>query len=220
MLGILLIICYILCYNLTLHYKRATKKLGGKTNMENETRNASEYYADKGIKHLANVMLFIILSVIVYFIFFRGKAFSFENLLTLLPLTGMTLIFVIFVKSGFKIAGCLGAIIGIILYVAAVFKLDEFLIANNLPTDDSVYDPIFSTIALIYFLWHLILGIINMKNSRTIAKAQLYETQLNTQSNPIERIDFGEMAKQYEAQLDAQLNANTRTKLGETAKNE
>lgn len=188
--------------------------------MENETINASEYYADKGIKHLTNVMIFIILSVIVYFIFFRGKAFSFENLLTLLPLTGMALILVIFVKSGFKIAGGLGAIIGIILYGVAVYKLDEFLIANNLPTDDSVYDPIFSTIASIYFLWHLILGVINLKNSRTITKAQLYETQLNAQSNPIERIDFGEMAKQYEAQLDAQLNANTRTKLRETAKNE
>ena len=111
-------------------------------------------------------------------------------------------------------------IIGIILFVVAVFKLDEFLIANNLPTDDSVYDPIFGTIASIYFLWHLILGIINMKNSRTITKAQLCETQLNAQSNPIDRIDFTEMAKQYEAQLDAQLNANTRTNLGETAQNE
>lgn len=188
--------------------------------MENETTSASDYYADKGIKHLANVMLFIILSVIVYFIFFRGEAFSFENLLTLLPLTGMALILVIFVKSGLKIAGCLGAIIGIILFVVAVYKLDEFLIANNLPTDDSVYNPIFGTIASIYFLWHLILGIINMKNSRTITKAQLYETQLNAQSNPIERIDFGEMTKQYEAQLDAQLKANTRTNLGETAQNE
>lgn len=188
--------------------------------MENETTSASDYYADKGIKHLANVMLFIILSVIVYFIFFRGEAFSFENLLTLLPLTGMAVILVIFVKSGLKIAGCLGTIIGIILFVVAVYKLDEFLIANNLPTDDSVYNPIFGTIASIYFLWHLILGIINMKNSRTITKAQLYETQLNAQSNPIERIDFGEMTKQYEAQLDAQLKANTRTNLGETAQNE
>jgi hypothetical protein len=192
--------------------------------MENESVNASEYYSNKGIKHLTNVILYIILSVVVYFIFFRNKEFSLENLLTLLPLTGMALIFVFFVKFGFNIAGILGAIIGIIIFVIATGKLDEFLIANNLPTDDSVYNPIFGTIATVYVLYHLILGIVNMKRSSMLIKSNLNVAETNTQSESVEKIDFAQMARDYETQLEAQLKANaerySKTNLKETSPNE
>lgn len=192
--------------------------------MENELTNASEYYANKGIKHLSTVFFYIILSVIVYFIFFRNKEFSLENFLTLLPLTGMALILVFFVKSGLKIAGILGAIIGIIIFVIAAGKFDEFLIANNLPTDDSVYNPIFGTLATMYVLFHLILGIVNMKRSSMLIKSNLNEAQFNTQPESVEKIDFAKMAREYEAQLEAQLkassNRNSRTNLEETSQNE
>lgn len=192
--------------------------------MENESTNASEYYANKGAKHLTTVFFYIVLSVIVYFIFFRNKEFLLKNLLTLIPLTGMALIFVFFIKFGLKIAGILGAIIGIIIFVIAVGKLDEFLIANNLPTDDSVYNPIFGTIATLYVLYHLILGIINMKRSRIIIKSNLNKAEHNVYSEPVEKIDFTKMTQEYEAQLDAQLKSNSklnnRTNPKETLQNE
>jgi hypothetical protein len=147
--------------------------------MDTETQNLIDYYTDKGSKHLTSAVFFIILSVIVYFIFFHGQEFSFQNLITVLPLTGLVLIFLAFLKCGFSTAGFIGAIISIALFVFAAYKLDDFLIANNLPTDDSVYEPIFGTIASVYFLWHLILGVINMKHSSSIINSSLNEAHLN-----------------------------------------
>ena len=116
-----------------------------------ETTKTSDIYFNKFSSHATFIVLFAVLNVIMYFIFMRGEELSLDFFSTLFALSTMGLLLIYLAKICMQICGpVLGIIVAVILLIVLASKFDEFLIKIGLPTDDSVYNPVFDTIGLLY----------------------------------------------------------------------
>lgn len=138
-----------------------------------ETTKTSDIYFKKFSSHVTFIVLFAILNVIMYFIFMRGKELSLDFFSTLLALSTLGLLFIYLAKICMRICGSVfGIIVAVILLIVLASKFDEFLIKNGLPTDDSVYNPVFDAIGLIILIFHIVTAIINFKKYRLVSNAE------------------------------------------------
>lgn len=140
-----------------------------------ETTKTSDIYFKKFSSHATFIVLFAILNVIMYFIFMRGEELSLDFFSTLFALSTLGLLLIYLAKICMRICGSVfGIIVAVILLIVLASKFDEFLIKIGLPTDDSVYNPVFDAIGLILLGFNIICTIINFRKYRLFAN---YETE-------------------------------------------
>ena len=138
-----------------------------------ENNKTSDIYFKKFSSHASFIVIFAILNVIMYFIFMRNEKVSLEFFSTLLALSTMALLFIYLAKLCMSICGSvLGFIIAVVLLVILASKFDEFLLKIGLPTDDSIYNPVFDVIGIIILVFNIITAILNFKRYRLFANAE------------------------------------------------
>ena len=132
-----------------------------------ETTKTSDIYFKKFSSHATFIVLFAILNVIMYFIFMRGEELSLDFFSTLFALSTMGLLLIYLAKISMQICGpVFGIIVAVILLIVLANKFDEFLIKIGLPTDDSVYNPVFDAIGLVILAFHIVTAITNFRKYR------------------------------------------------------
>lgn len=138
-----------------------------------ENQKQSDYYLNKLTSHTTFLILFAVLTVIMYFIFMRNEKISFDFFSTLLAFSTLALIFVYISKFCIKTAGLLvGFIISVVLFIVIICKFDDLLVKCGLPTDDSVYNPFFDIIGLAILGYHIYGIISNFKKFNSLSKLE------------------------------------------------